>query len=97
MEGQADAVDGGRVSQGNTGPADDAAAQRPLPCGGAGVEMTSSSHGSPTCGGAVRRRARVLERLESMNLEQHGIIDKQELVGVADASQHAKALADDNT
>ena len=85
----------GEAGQGQHGPDVDAAAQRLLPSGGAVVEL-ASSNGGPSRGGAVRRRARVLERLESMDLEKHGIVDKQKLVGVADSSLPiGKAVADD--
>jgi hypothetical protein len=59
------------------GPAADEATQRLLPSGD-GIELTSSDV-NPYRGSAVRRRARVLQRLESMDLENHGLIDKQKL------------------
>ena len=60
----------------------DEAAQRLLPSdGGGGVEMTSVTIDAFRGGGAARRRARVLERLESLDPETHGGIDKQQLVG----------------
>ncbi len=54
----------------------------------------------PFGGGAARRRARVLERLESMDPENQGNIDKQKLVGAPcesidreHSSDSAQALA----
>ena len=81
----------GRAGQGSNGPADGAATQRLLPSGGA-VELTSSDV-NPYRGGAVRRRARVLQQLESMDLENHGLIDKQKLVGVSDRAGFQEDLS----
>ena len=82
----------------SNGPPADEAAQRLLPSGGGGggggggdgIELTPSD-GNPSRGGAVRRRARLLEQLESMDLEQHVVISKQKLVGVAAAKAILRA------
>jgi hypothetical protein len=69
-----------RARQSSDGPADDEAARR-LPPSRNGAELTSSDM-MFLRGGAVRRRARMLARLQSMDLAHHGTIDKQKLVGV---------------
>ena len=85
MAALADAV--GRAGRSSSGAAaDDEAAQRLLPSGG-GIEMMSFGV-DPFGGGAARRRARVMERLESMDPENQGNIDKQKLVGVSCESSH---------
>ena len=59
----------------------DEAAQQLLPSIGGGVEMTSMTLDPFGRSGAVRRRARVLERLDSLDPHGHGQIDRQQLVG----------------
>ena len=59
----------------------DEAAQRLLPSVGGGVELTSVTMDPFGQGGAVRRRARVLQRLQAADPERQGNIDEQQLVG----------------
>ena len=55
------------------------ATERLLPTAGGGIEMTSVSI-DPVGSSVARRRARVLERLESMESGNSGILDKKQLV-----------------
>ena len=67
------------------------AAQQLLPAD-CDVEMTSVTMDPFRGGGTARRRARVLKRLEALDPDMRGNIDKQQLVRLTDPAGCRKSL-----